>query len=38
MRVNLTSLGAKEIGVRTDNSMDEDRSAFFDVWMPEYVI
>lgn len=36
--VSLPSRGAKEIGVRTDNSMDEDRSAFFDVWMPEYII
>lgn len=36
--VSLISRGAKEIGVRTDDFMDEDRSALFDVWMPEYVI
>jgi hypothetical protein len=36
--VSITSRGVKEIGVRTDDSVDEDRSAFFDVWMPEYVI
>ena len=36
--MSLTSQGAKEIGVRTDDFMDEDRGALFDVWMPEYVI
>lgn len=36
--MSLTSRGAKEIGVRTDDFMDEDRGALFDVWMPEYVI